>query len=41
MDEIDKKIIGNRKNLYDDTIKYDESNLANQIKKYIEELKKI
>ncbi len=40
MDEIDKKIIGNRKNLYDDTIKYDESNLANQIKKYIEELKK-
>ena len=39
MSEEDKKIIGNRKHLYDETIKYDESNLPEELKDYIKELK--
>lgn len=40
MNELDKKIIGNRKHLYDDTVEYDESNLPLELKNYIKELKK-
>ena len=40
MNELDKKIIGNRKHLYDDTVEYDESNLPLELKNYIMELKK-
>lgn len=39
MDEDDKLIIGNKKHLYDETIEYDESNLPDELKKYIGELK--
>ena len=35
----DDKIIGNRKHLYDETIEYDESNLPQELKDYIKELK--
>ena len=35
----DKEIIGNKKHLYDETIKYDESNLPQELKDYINELK--
>ena len=40
MSEEDKKIIGNKKHLYDETVKYDESNLPEPLKEYIKELKK-
>ena len=40
MSEEDKKIIGNKKHLYDETVIYDESNLPNILKEYIKELKK-
>lgn len=40
MNELDKKIIGNKKHLFDDTIKYDESKLPEELKKFITELKK-
>ncbi|MBR2828267.1 MAG: hypothetical protein IKE70_03450 [Bacilli bacterium] len=40
LSEEDKKIIGNKKHLYDETILYDESNLPNELKNYIKELKK-
>ncbi len=40
MSEEDKKIIGNKKHLYDETVKYDESNLPRPLKEYIKELKK-
>lgn len=39
MSEEDKKIIGNKKHLYDETIEYDESHLPNRIKEYISLLK--
>lgn len=39
MDETYKKIIGNRKHLYDETVEYDESNLPKELKEYIKELK--
>ena len=32
MSEEDKKIIGNKKHLYDETVKYDESNLPEPLK---------
>lgn len=35
----DDKIIGNKKHLYDETVKYDESNLPKELKEYIAELK--
>ena len=35
MSEEDKKIIGNRKHLYDEKVEYDESNLPKEIKGYI------
>lgn len=40
MSESDKKIIGNRKHLYDETVEYDESHLPQQLKDYITELRK-
>ena len=40
MSEEDKKIIGNKKHLYDETIEYDESNLPQELKDYIFELKR-
>ena len=40
MSEEDKKIIGNKKHLYDETIEYDESNLPQKLKDYISELKR-
>lgn len=39
MSEQDKKIIGNKKHLYDETIEYDESHLPEELKGYIKELK--
>ncbi len=39
MSEEDKKIIGNKKHLYDERIKYDESNLPKYLKDYIKRLK--
>ncbi len=39
MTEEDKKIIGNKKHLYDETIKYDETNLPKELKEYIKLLK--
>lgn len=39
MDERDKKIIGNKKHLYDETVKYDESHLPQELKDYIKQLK--
>ena len=39
MDETYKKIIGNRKHLYGETVEYDESNLPKELKEYIKELK--
>lgn len=36
----DEKIIGNKKHLYDETVIYDESNLPNELKEFIKELKK-
>lgn len=39
MSEEDKKIIGNKKHLYDETIEYNESHLPKRIKEYINELK--
>lgn len=39
MSEEDKKIIGNKKHLYDETVEYDETNLPLTLKKYIDELK--
>ena len=40
MSEEDKKIIGNKKHLYDETVEYDESHLPKELKNYIAELKK-
>lgn len=40
MTEEDKKIIGNKKHLYDETVEYDESHLDYRVKEYIDELKK-
>ncbi len=40
MSDEDKKIIGNKKHLYDETINYDEANLPQELKDYIKELKK-
>lgn len=39
MDEETKKIIGNKKHLYDETIEYDESHLPEELKEYIKILK--
>jgi len=39
MTENDKKIIGNCKHLYDETVKYEESNLPQELKDYITKLK--
>ena len=39
LSETDKKIIGDKKHLYDESIKYDESHLPKKIKDYIAELK--
>lgn len=39
MSEEDKKIIGDKKHLYDETVKYDERNLPQELKNYIKELK--
>ena len=39
MKEEDKKIIGNKKHLYDETVIYDEANLPQELKEYINELK--
>ena len=39
MKEEDKKIIGNKKHLYDETVIYDEVNLPQELKEYINELK--
>lgn len=36
---MDNKIIDNKKHLYDETIEYDETNLPEELKKYIMELK--
>ena len=36
----DAKIIGNKKHLYDESVEYDESNLPEELKNYINELKK-
>ena len=35
----DDKIIGNKKHLYDESIVYDESNLPEELKDYIKDLK--
>lgn len=35
----DEKIIGSKKHLYDETVIYDESNLPNELKEFIKELK--
>ena len=32
VDELDKKIIGDRKHLYDETVKYDETKLPQELK---------
>ena len=40
MSEEDKKIIGNHKHLYDETVDYDETNLPHEVKEYIAILKK-
>ena len=40
MSDEDKKIIGDRKHLYEETVKYDESHLTAELKDYIKELKK-
>ena len=40
MSDEDKKIIGDRKHLYDETVKYDELHLPDELKDYIKELKK-
>ena len=40
MSEEDKKIIGDRKHLYDETVEYDETTLPQGLKNYIKELKK-
>ncbi len=39
MSDADKKIIGNKKHLYDETVSYDESHLPQELKEYIKELK--
>ncbi len=39
MSEEDKKIIGNKKHLYDETVKYDETKLPEELKEYIKLLK--
>ena len=39
MSEEDKKIIGDKKHLYDETVKYDETNLPQELKDYIKQLK--
>ena len=41
MDETYKKIVGDRKHLYDETVEYDESNLPEFLKEYIRELKEL
>ena len=40
MNEIDRKIIGNKKHLFDETIIYDETNLPQELKNFILDLKK-
>lgn len=39
MSDEDKKIIGDRKHLYDETVEYDESHLPKELKEYIALLK--